>query len=178
MNYQETFDKRLEEQKKAVASSPIMENIEISKINDNRADEIMEKMSEISGKPVYADFAWRTGKIIGILRHIFQNPKKRKELLMATGLSSAHIDLYYQVMGNLPYVRTTTNTLDPGRPMNCELAKQLIKAVGAELGILVEDSDLIDITDSNWQRLYDKAMEDALQTIEFNKQNANINYEE
>ena len=62
--------------------------------------------------------------------------------------------------------------------MDCELAKQLIKAVGAELGILVEDSDLMDINNSNWQRLYDKAMEDALQTIEFNKQNADINYEE
>jgi hypothetical protein len=57
MNYNETFQSRLEAQKKNVLSSPIMESLELSKINDKRIQEIYDAMSAVTGKPVYSDFA-------------------------------------------------------------------------------------------------------------------------
>jgi hypothetical protein len=115
---------------------------------------------------------------MGVLRHIQQNPKKRRELLEVTGLTNAHIDLWWQCGGNLPYVNTTNNTLNEGRPMDCAICKELLKVVAAELGILLEDADLVDINEANWNRLYNKALEDAQQTISFNNENANVTYDE
>lgn len=178
MNYNETFQSRLAAQKKSVLSSPITEQLEISKINDQRIQEIYDAMSAVTGKPVYSDFAWRSGKVMGVLRHIQQNPKKRRELLEVTHLTNAHIDLWWQCGGNLPYVNTNSNTLNEGRPMDCEICKELLKVVAAELGVLLEDSDLIDINENNWNRLYNKALEDAQQTISFNNENVNVTYDE
>ena len=178
MNYQETYNAKLEAQKKAVLSSAITENIELAKLNDEKIEKLYEDMSAITGKPVYSDFSWRAGKIMGILRHIQQNPKKRKELLQLTGLSSAHIDMWWQVGGNLPYINTVSNTLNLGRPMDCNLAKELLKVVASELNILLDDVDIMDITESNWNRMYQKALEDAQKTIELNSETGNVTYEE
>ena len=178
MNYQETFNAKLEAQKKAVVNNPIVENLELSKINDQKIEKLYSDMSAITGKPVYSDFSWRSGKVMGVLRHIQQNPKKRKELLELTGLSSAHVDMWWQVGGNLPYVNTVSNTLNLGRPMDCELSKQLLQVVASELGILLEEVDLIDINETNWNRMYQKALEDAQKTVELNAENANVTYEE
>ena len=178
MNYNETFQSRLAAQKKSILSSPITEQLEISKINDQRIQEIYDAMTQITGKPVYADFSWRSGKVMGVLRHIQQNPKKRRELLETTNLTNAHIDMGWQVGGNLPYVNTSNNTLNEGRPMDCNLCKELLKVVAAELGVLLEDNDLIDINEANWNRLYKKAMEDAQQTIAFNNENTGVTYDE
>lgn len=178
MNYNETFQARLAAQKKNVLSSPITEQLEISKLNDARIQELYDSMSAVTGKPVYADFAWRSGKVMGVLRHLQQNPKKRRELLEVTGLTNAHIDMWWQVGGNLPYVNTTNNTLNEGRPMDCNLCRELLKVVAAELGVLLEDADLIDINEANWNRLYNKALEDAQQTIAFNSENAGVAYDE
>lgn len=178
MNYSETFQSRLEAQKKSVLSSPIMESLELSKINDKRIEELYSQMSEVTGKPVYSDFSWRSGKVMGILRYIQQNPKKRRELLEVTGLTSAHIDMWWQVGGNLPYVNTANNTVNMGRPMDCNLCKELLKVVAAEVGVLLEDTDLIDLTEVNWKRLYDKALEDAMKTVEFNAENSGVTYDE
>ena len=178
MNYNETFAQRLEAQKKSILSSPIMESLELSKINDKRIEELYAKMSEVTGKPVYSDFSWRSGKVMGVLRHLQQNPKKRRELLEVTGLTNAHVDLWWQVGGNLPYVNTNSNTVNLGRPMDCNICKELLKVVAAELGILLEDADLVDINEANWTRLYNKALEDATKTVEFNTENGNVTYDE
>lgn len=177
-NFTEVYAKKMEAQKKAILGSKITEQLELKALSNQRLEELYRDMSNITKKPVYEDFNFRTGKIMGILRHIFQNPKQRKELLELTGLSQAHIDLYYQVCGNLPYVNTNTNTVNIGRQMDVESTRELMQATGATLGVLVEEGDLIDLTEDNWKRMYAKALDDAAKTVEFNAQNAGQVYEE
>ena len=147
-------------------------------LSNKRLEEIYKQLEAIGNKPCYEDFNFRSGKVLGILRYIFQNPKSRKELLEATGLSQAHIDLYYECVGNLPYVNTKTNTLNLGRPMDCESTKELLQATANSLGVLLEDSDLLDINEDRWNRLYESALADAKKTIEFNESNQVVAYDE
>ena len=177
-NYKKTYEQKLMEQKANILGNKIVEKLELKALSNKKLEEIYANMESICHKPVYEDFNFRTGKILGVLRYIFQNPKQRKELLEATGLSQAHVDLYYEVCGNLPYVSTKTNTLDVGRPMDCQSTRELIQATGLTLGVLVEDSDLLDINEDRWNRLYENAMADARKTIEFNEKNSVVAYEE
>ena len=130
-----------------------------------------DSMSRITGKKVWEDFSFRTGKIFGILRFIVQNPLHRQDLLAATGLNNDYIDIYMKVCGNAPYVNTTNNTLNPGKHMNVEATKEFIKIVAVELGLVVDDDDLSDITQERWDRIYQSALERAIDTIKFNEQN-------
>lgn len=177
-NYAKTYEERLMAQKAAILGNKIVEKLELKALANRKLEELYQAMENVVHKPVYEDFNYRTGKILGVLRYIFQNPKNRKELLEITGLSQAHIDLYYEVCGNLPYVNTKTNTLNMGRPMDCESTKELIQATGSTLGVLVEDSDLLDINEDRWNRLYESALADAKKTIEFNESNQVVAYEE
>lgn len=178
MSIQETYAKRLEEQKKSILGSKIAEQLEIKMFSNDKLDSLYKEMSSVTGKPVYEDFNFRSGKILGVLRHIFQNPKQRKELCEVTGLNTAVIDMYYQVCGNLPYLNTKTNTINAGRPMDCEATRDLIKYVASELNILIDDNDLLDINEERWERLSKNALEDAKATMEFNEKNKTVAYEE
>lgn len=176
--FEKSYEKKLEAQKAAILSSPILEQLEQKAEGNKRLEKVMNEMSEITGKPVYEDFNFRTGKLFGIMRHLLQNPKQRQQLLEVTGLSSAHVDLYYQVCGNLPYVSTTNNQLVLGREMDCDMTKELLKVVATTLGVVIDDGDIADINQERWQKMYAKALADAEATVEFNQMNTAVNYEE
>lgn len=178
MSFSKTYEEKVKAQKEACFNSSITEMLEMKSISNKKLQEIMDKMSKITGKPVYEDFSYRSGKILGILRHMLQNPKQRQELCEVTGLNSAYVDLYYQVVGNLPYVSTKNGQLVLGREQDCEATKELVRAAGSTMGVLVEDSDLQDINPERWQRLYEAALEDAKNTIAFNEANGDIAYDE
>lgn len=177
-NYEKLFAERLEAQRKAIIGNKINERLEISKLNNAKLDKLYSDMEDIVGKPVYGDFSYRTGRIIGILRYMFQNPKHRKQLCELTGLSSAHIDLYYSVGGNLPYV-DSNGILQVGRKQIPEDFRELIQATAATLGILVEEDDVADITEERWKIMYDKALETSKQDLLLKSgTNTNITYDE
>ena len=176
-NINETYNEKLAEARKKVYGSSIAKELELAAIADSRYKQICDKMTDITGKPVWEDFNFHTGKIFGILRSIIQNPKQRKQLLEAIGLNDAIVDMYFKYCGNLPYV-DNQNIINYGRPMNIEKTKEFIPIVGAMLGILVEDNDLDDITQERWDKLYSNALKRAEETAEFNLNNKEEEYEE
>ena len=86
----------------------------------------------------------------------------------ATGLTQDFIDVYFDVCGYLPYVNTTNNTVNVGKPMNVEATKEFIQVVASKWGLVVKDDDLSDITEERWDRLYNAALEKCNTTVEFN----------
>ena len=116
-NAKEIYEKRLAEMKKNIASNAINTELEIKQIANEKFDAMVKTMQEVTGTEVWRDFNWKTGKILGVLRFIVQNPIKRKQLLEITGLTEDYIDMYLKVCGNLPYVSATDNTINKGRPM-------------------------------------------------------------
>lgn len=169
-DYQKMHEDRLNALKESVLGSAIKDQLELKAISNKKLEAITDSMSKITGKRVWEDFSFRTGKIFGILRFIVQNPLHRQDLLAATGLNNDYIDIYMKVCGNAPYVNTN-NTLNPGKPMNVEATKEFIKIVAIELGLVVDDDDLSDITQERWDRIYQSALERAIDTIKFNEQN-------
>ena len=169
-DYQKMHEDRLNALKESVLDSAIKDQLELKAISNKKLEAITDSMSKITGKRVWEDFSFRTGKIFGILRFIVQNPLHRQDLLAATGLNNDYIDIYMKVCGNAPYVNTN-NTLNTGKPMNVEATKEFIKIVAIELGLVVDDDDLSDITQERWDRIYQSALERAIDTIKFNEQN-------
>lgn len=177
-DYQKLYQEKMEAMKTSNLSMDILEELEMNNISSNRTDSLMVEMSKVTGRQVFSDYNFRTGNIIGILRHIMQNRKYQTELLAVTGLSPAHIDFYFKHGGNLPYCDTKSNEVVMGRPMNCDKMRQFIPVVASILGILVNDEDLEDINQERWNALTRRAMENAIATSELNLQNGNVAYEE
>lgn len=162
------YEIKIAEMKKSLEHSSLNEELELKKIANKKLDEIYEDLQAIVGKPVWEDFNFRTGRILGILRFIAQNPKQRKDLLKATNLRQEYVDMYYRVAGNLPFV-DTRNQLSLGRPMHVQQTRDLVKLVGIQLGVYIDENDLFDITEERWKKLYDNALERALETQEHNR---------
>ena len=169
-DYNVMYEEKLRKLKESVLGSTINDQLEMKAISNRKIEKITDAMSKVVGKKVWEDFNFRTGKILGILRFIAQNPIHRQELLEVTGLTQDYVDIYFKVCGNLPYLNTTDNTLNPGRPMDVEATKEFIKIVAAKFDLLVEDDDLLDITEERWQRLYANTLERISKTIEHNEQ--------
>lgn len=180
-NINELYEAKLEEMKTKLLGGVITDKIKLRTISNKKIDEMILKMNDvIKPRKVWEDFNFRTGKILGILRSIAQNPTKRQELLEITGLTQTHIDIYFEVAGNLPFI-TNDGTINPGRPMDIELVKELIVLVSVHFGYVIEDADLSDITEERWYHLYNNALERCAETIqhnEENKQEMNITYDE
>ena len=168
VDVQKMYEAKLAEMKKKVSGSFINTQLEMKRIGNQKLDAIIQDMAEITGKPVWREFNWRTGKILGIMRFIVQNPVQRDKLLEATGLTQDFIDVYFDVCGNLPYVNTTNNTVNVGKPMNVEATKEFIQVVASKWGLVVEDDDLSDITEERWNRLYAAALEKCEKSTAFN----------
>ena len=178
-DYEAIFKERMAKRKEMVLGSSIIEELEIKNINNNRIDEIRNKMKEVIGKEVWNDFLWKTGRIFGILRCIAQNPEYKEELFKITNLNSTYIDMYIEVCGNLPFISTRDGSINMGRPMNVEKTREFIPLVAMKMGILIEDDDLSDITQERWDYLYNAALERIEKSSNFNKEIENgIKYDE
>ena len=170
-NYENIYESKLAEMKEKLIGSTITTQLQLKRISNNKLDKIITAMSKVVGKEVWEDFSWRTGKILGIFRFIVQNPKHRQALLDITGLTKDYVDLYFSICGNLPYVNTTNNTVNNGKPMNIEATKEFIQVIAAQWDIVIEEDDISDITQERWDRLYKAALERAVETVRFNTQN-------
>ena len=180
-DYKAMHEAKIKAMRDKLLGSAISQKLELKAISNQKIDEVINKMNAIlEPKKVWDDFNFRTGKLLGILRSIAQNPTKRTQLLEATGLSQTHVDLYFEVAGNLPFP-TNDNTINPGRHMNVEATKEFLTLVGLHFGYVVEEADLFDITEERWMHLYNNALERCAETIKHNKEHADevpVAYEE
>lgn len=166
MDYKEIYAQKMN--KASNLSEEILEELALTNIASARAKELMVQMKDITNRDVFSDFNFKTGAVIGILRHIAQNKKYQDELLSITGLSVGHIEFYRKYAGNLPYCDPKTNVIVEGRKMNCEKMQQFIPIVASVLGILINEDDISDINDARWEALTKRAMENALETAKLN----------
>lgn len=173
------YNEKIAKMKEKIYTSKVAELLDVKQISNEKLDKIIQEVNAKlpdgkQGKTnrVWDDFNFRCGKILGLLRTIFNHPKIRTELLEITGLTSEIIDLYYMVCGNLPYHEATTNTINPGRPMDVEATKELMIICGDILGFAIDDSDLADITQERWDRLTQLYRERAEDTMRLNAAHA------
>ena len=155
------YEKLLEEQKANSENGNIREILDITEITNAKLDKLYAEMSSVTKKPVYEDFSYKAGKLIGILRHIQQNPKNRKDLLKITGLNNAIIDLYIRAVGQLPYCDPKTGQIIAGRAQDCSTLREIILVAATRMKVLLADYQLEDITEDHWNRLYTRAQETA-----------------
>lgn len=178
MDYQRIYQEKMQAMNQANLHSEIMEELEMGNISSQRINDLMTEMSKVTNRQVFADYNFRTGSIIGILRHIAQNRKYQSELLSITGLTQAHVDFYYRYGGNLPYCDSKSNEVVAGRPMDCDRMRQFLPIVAGILGVLINEEDLDDLNQERWDALTRRAMDTAIATSEMNMQNQGVVYEE
>ena len=180
-DFKKVHEAKLQDMKRKLLGSSISQKLELKAISNQQIDAVINKMNAIlDPKKVWEDFNFRTGKIMGILRSIAQNPTKRQQLLEVTGLSQTHVDLYFEVVGNLPFP-TNDNTINPGRHMDVEATKEFITLVGLHFGYVVEEADLADITEERWMHLYNNTLERCAETVKHREEHADevpLAYEE
>ena len=172
------YENLLNAQKEKAEQSNIKEILDVTEITNRKLDQLYAQMTEHTKKPVYEDFSYKAGKLIGVLRHIQQNPKQRKELLKLTGLSSGILDLYNQSCGQLPYSKDD-GTIVTGRAQDCSTLREVLLVAATRMGILLADYQLEDITEEHWNSLYTRAQETAEANADLQTKTGNaVNYEE
>ena len=173
------YEAMLNEQRNKAEQSNIKEILDVTEITDRKLSNLYEEMTQITKKPVYEDFSYKAGKFIGILRHIQQNPKQRKELLKLTGLSGGILDLYNQSCGQLPYASKEDGHIVSGRAQDCSTLREVLLVAASKMGILLADYQLADITEEHWNSLYQRAQETAEENSELaSKIGQAVNYTE
>ena len=175
-SFSDKYAAKMAAMQKSVLGSSIHEALEIKKISNTKLDAIMVELEKINGRPTYEDYNFRAGKVMGILRAVAQNPKNRKECLAITNLTNAHIDLTYQVMGNLPYEKD--GIVYPGRQMDIDKTKELLMHSAMCMGVLLEEEDLIDINQERWNAMYQRSLESAAKTAELKNATNIVAYDE
>lgn len=170
-DYNAIYNEKMQKLLQSTVGSEIADQLALKQITNSKLKEITDKISAITERPVWEDFSWKSGKILGILRSIAQNPLKRQELLAATGLDETIVEMYTKYCGNLPYLNSKDNTINIGRPMNIQMTKELLPIVALRLGVILDESDLDDITEERWNYLYENALKRAMETSEFNELN-------
>ena len=172
-DYKKVHQQKLADMKKRLLGSTISDKLELKAISNAKIDEVIVRMNKIlAPRQVWDDFSFRTGRLMGIMRSIAQNPKMRKDLLEATGLTQDYVDLYFEVCGNLPYLNTSDNSVNIGRPMKVEETKEYITLLGLHFGYVIEESDLSDIIEERWERLYNNALEKITETAKHNAEHS------
>lgn len=168
----------LKQQQESVKNDSFEDTLEISKYNESRFTEITDKIKSVINKEVWNEFSFGSvsGRILGILRTLNFEYKNRDSLCTEIGLSNVLVDMYYQYAGNAPYYSKTGEIIS-AKPMDIEVTRQLVKRVGAELNILVQDSDLSMISAENEKSRNESALQKATDSKEQGSfiQKVNIN---
>ena len=173
----DAYNARMQEMAKLFEDSEFVNDLELHQIAQKKIDDIYGRIEATIGRKIYADFNFRSGHIMGILRALLQNPKHRDELLKATGLSFGHIDGYYRFCGNLPYLAKDTGAYVEGRPMNVKMTKQLILHTAYILGVYMTEDDVSDITQERWDMLYNRKKIELLETASYTDKDT-VQYDE
>ena len=173
------YEQMLNAQKSKAEQTNIREILDVTEITNRKLDQLYSEMSQLTKKPVYEDFSYKAGKLIGVLRHIQQNPKQRKELLKLTNLTGGILDLYNQSCGQLPYCSKDSNTIVTGRAQDCSTLREVLLVAATRMRVLLADYQLEDITEEHWDNLYKKAQETAEANADLNQKTGQaVNYNE
>ena len=152
----------------------IYDRINQKKINNNILNAINSNIEGIIKKPVWNEFNWRSGKVLGLLRTLSLN-RNIPAVFEVSGIEEEVIDLYYEVAGNLPYI-DKNGQFNAGRPQSCDELIELMQYVYDKIGLTATENEFSDITQEHWDSLYNAAMERIRKTLEITS--SSIQYDE
>lgn len=167
------FNEMLGKQTETVTSSKMYKAVAIGAMSNNKLDNIREEVAEVIGMPVWNEFTFRCGKVLGLLRTFAYNAKFRKAISVTTGLDEVYADMYFECAGSPAYVNKDGLYVEE-IPMNIEATKELVQMVASELGVLVDVSDM---TSEKVAQHFASRKAIALKTLE-NSVTTPIKYEE
>ena len=174
-----TYQEQLNKLKETVLGTGINTELELRKMGQAKLDELCEEVERITKKKVINNFYFITGKIMGLMNAITFNSRHWDELMEVTGLTKDYIDVYKSICGQLPYFKADTNTLNMGQMMDARKMKELIPAIGAQIGVVVYENDTRDITEEYYTKIFNDQLMKAMESAGFAEyaQNLNTEYE-
>lgn len=151
-----------------------IEKLQIKKANNVIINTVSSVLQNVIGKPVWVEFNWKSGRVMGILRTMALN-RNNASMFQVCDIEPEVIDMYYETAGNLPYI-DKNGLLNLGRPQMCSEYVELLQYVYDKLGLTYDDSEFDDITEERWRTLYDSNMERIRKTLEITS--SSIQYDE
>lgn len=138
---------------------------------ESKFEELSKKFKKVTKKQVYSDYNFpRSGKVMGIIRHILQNPKKAEELLHISGLSRGVVEFFRDYAGNTSYL-ASDGTITETREMDVARTQAVVKLIANQLDICLSDEDITtEITQSRWDGIVKIAKQRARQSKKLSKQ--------
>lgn len=155
-------------------SMSIYDRINQKKSNNIVLNRITTDITSVIGKPVWNEYNWRCGKVLGLLRTLSLN-RNIPAVFEISGIEEEVIDLYYEIAGNLPYI-DKNGQFNAGRPQFCDELIELMQYVYNKLGITAADNEFDDINQKHWDDLYNASMERIRKTLEITS--STIQYDE
>ena len=151
-----------------------IEKLQVKKQNNNIINTISTNLQNVIGKPVWIEYNWKSGKVMGILRTMALN-RNNTSVFTACSIEPEVVDMYYELAGNLPYI-DKNGMLNLGRPQMCSEYIELLKYVYDKLNLVYDDTEFDDITEERWSTLYNSNMERIKKTLEITS--STIQYDE
>ena len=145
-------------------SMSFIEKLNAKKQNNAIINEISTKLAAITGKQVWVEYNWKSGKMMGILRTLSLN-RNIPGIFDMVDIEEEVIDMYYETAGNLPYI-DKNGMINVGRPQHCNEYVELLKYIYDELGMTYDDNEFTDINQERWDSLYYSNMERIKKTLE------------
>ena len=118
---------------------------------ENRFEEIAKEFKKATKKTVYADFSFpKCGKVMGIIRHILQNPKHSEKLMKIVKLSKGEVEFFRDNAGNTAYL--SDGEVVKTREMDVERTQAIVRLIADKLKIELEDMDIEnEINQERWK---------------------------
>ena len=151
-----------------------IEKLQVKKQNNLILNKLTADISGIIGKPVWNEFNWRSGRVLGILRTLSLN-RNIPAVFEISSIEEEIVDLYYEAAGNLPFI-DKNGQFNIGRPQFCDELIELMRYVYDKLGLTAADNEFDDINQKHWDDLYNASMERIRKTLEVTS--STIQYDE
>lgn len=117
-------------------------------------EKIGKAFKKITKKNVYPDFAFpRCGKVMGLVRHILQNPKQEDKLLAICKLKKSQIEFFRDNAGNTSYL-SADNEIVKAKEIDIKRTQAIVKLIAKQLDMALEDEDILrEINEERWKSI-------------------------
>ena len=171
-DYNEIHKARIEAIKAKVLGSKIYDQITLKGMDETKLDAMLVDMGKIIGREIFSNFYFpRVGKIVAILQTLEFNQQHKDALFQITGLTELHVAAFRANFPNFPFESKVTGLINYGRKMSdAESARDTILYAAGDLGVVVNDGDLSDITNERVETIYNNLIKRLENSVNFKQE--------
>lgn len=153
----------------------ILDRINAKKISNTILNEKINIVEDVTGRKVFSDFNYKTGKLIGLMMAVQFSGKHRDSLLPAINIEEEELEVFTEIIGGLTYINSDGQMVK-GKEQDSNALKEFILYMSGKWSLGYSDRDIDDISEERFKEMQEFAKLKAEKTLEM--YSANVDYEE